>query len=136
MTSDFSQVREGDEFVVRLTKIGDSFGLNVAVSERNTLELAQRNDVMNVVLQGGVNTTVKEGGVYVKSLTDGGAAQRESHVRVGECSSCSTGCVGIYVQSCDVITRAWQAIVCSPSTTFHCAASRTSKQSRLCAVLP
>ena len=74
--------------------------------------------------------------VKTSPLTDGAAAQPESHVRVGECSSCSTECVGIYVQSCDVITRAWQAIVCSPSTTSHCAASRTSKQSRLCAVLP
>ena len=36
------------------------------------------------VVQGGVNTSVRLGGIYVKSLTEQGAAEDDGRVHVGE----------------------------------------------------
>ena len=34
-------------------------------------------------LQGGVNTTVKDGGIYVKSFAENGAAALDGRIKVG-----------------------------------------------------
>lgn len=39
-----------------------------------------------IVFQGGVNTSVKQGGIFVKSFADRGAAERDGRIRVGQSS--------------------------------------------------
>ncbi|WAQ95216.1 PTN13-like protein [Mya arenaria] len=53
----------GEEFDVFLEKVNGSFGLHIS---------------------GGVNTTVRHGGIYVKSVVPDGAADREGFIRKGD----------------------------------------------------
>ena len=44
---------------------------------------------MCLCVQGGVNTSVRFGGIYVKSLTEKGAAEEDGRIRVGGWKSLS-----------------------------------------------
>ncbi|CAH1795007.1 unnamed protein product [Owenia fusiformis] len=58
-----SELKEGDTYKVVLHKLAGSLGLNIT---------------------GGVNTSVKHGGIYVKSLVPGGVSDRDSKIQVGD----------------------------------------------------
>ncbi|XP_074647744.1 tyrosine-protein phosphatase non-receptor type 13-like isoform X2 [Tubulanus polymorphus] len=58
-----SDLKPGDTYSLTLEKLNNSLGLNVT---------------------GGVNTSVKHGGIYVKSLVPGGAAQTDGRILVGD----------------------------------------------------
>ncbi|XP_033112583.1 tyrosine-protein phosphatase non-receptor type 13-like isoform X2 [Anneissia japonica] len=53
----------GDRFAVRLKKINNSLGISVT---------------------GGINTSVKHGGIYIKTITKGGAADQTGQIQVGD----------------------------------------------------
>ncbi|XP_043534741.1 FERM and PDZ domain-containing protein 2 isoform X3 [Chiloscyllium plagiosum] len=57
------ELKPGDRYSVELTKIDGSLGVSVT---------------------GGVNTSVKNGGIYVKAIIPGGAADCDGHIRKGD----------------------------------------------------
>ncbi|XP_077352067.1 tyrosine-protein phosphatase non-receptor type 13 [Festucalex cinctus] len=56
-------LKSGEKFVVELKKSGGSLGISVA---------------------GGINTSVRYGGIYIKSLVVGGAAEQDGRIQIGD----------------------------------------------------
>ncbi|XP_048472138.1 tyrosine-protein phosphatase non-receptor type 13-like [Rhincodon typus] len=53
--------------------------------DRYCVELAKIDGSLGVSVTGGVNTSVKNGGIYVKAIIPGGAADLDGHIRKGDC---------------------------------------------------
>ncbi|XP_072138668.1 FERM and PDZ domain-containing protein 2 [Mobula birostris] len=53
--------------------------------DRYSVELAKIDGSLGVSVTGGVNTSVKHGGIYVKAVIPGGAADLDGHIRKGDC---------------------------------------------------
>ncbi|XP_048419336.2 tyrosine-protein phosphatase non-receptor type 13 isoform X2 [Stegostoma tigrinum] len=53
--------------------------------DRYSVELAKIDGSLGVSVTGGVNTSVKNGGIYVKAIIPGGAADLDGHIRKGDC---------------------------------------------------
>ncbi|KAK7930822.1 hypothetical protein WMY93_007217 [Mugilogobius chulae] len=56
-------LKGGEKFIVELKKVNGSLGISVA---------------------GGVNTNVRYGGIYIKTLVPGGAAERDGRIQLGD----------------------------------------------------
>ncbi|KAM9809133.1 tyrosine-protein phosphatase non-receptor type 13 isoform 2-T2 [Syngnathus typhle] len=56
-------LKTGERFIVELKKSGGSLGISVA---------------------GGINTSVRYGGIYIKSLVVGGAAEQDGRIQIGD----------------------------------------------------
>ncbi|KAJ0067194.1 hypothetical protein NL108_012930, partial [Boleophthalmus pectinirostris] len=56
-------LKGGEKFVVELKKVNGSLGISVA---------------------GGVNTNVRYGGIYIKTLVPGGAAEKDGRIQIGD----------------------------------------------------
>ncbi|CAL1578039.1 unnamed protein product [Knipowitschia caucasica] len=56
-------LKGGEKFIVELKKVNGSLGISVA---------------------GGVNTNVRFGGIYIKTLVPGGAAERDGRIQIGD----------------------------------------------------
>ncbi|XP_077470416.1 tyrosine-protein phosphatase non-receptor type 13 [Stigmatopora argus] len=56
-------LKSGEKFLVQLKKSGGSLGISVA---------------------GGINTSVRYGGIYIKSLVVGGAAEQDGRIQIGD----------------------------------------------------
>uniref|UniRef100_UPI00398EDC33 FERM and PDZ domain-containing protein 2 n=1 Tax=Pristiophorus japonicus TaxID=55135 RepID=UPI00398EDC33 len=78
----------GDRYCVELAKIEGSLGVSVTVREN----IAEKWDILcfassdrTKCSQGGVNTSVKNGAIYVKAVIPGGSAELDGHIRKGDC---------------------------------------------------
>nr|XP_033798701.1 FERM and PDZ domain-containing protein 2 isoform X3 [Geotrypetes seraphini] len=58
-----SEIKPGDKYCVELAKIDGTYGISVT---------------------GGINTSVRYGGIYVKTVVPGGSAEQEGHIRRGD----------------------------------------------------
>jgi hypothetical protein len=87
------QLSAGEKYVVHLKKINNSLGLNVTVSlnvhyasplfVEKIVSFPSWNNLELSWFQGGVNTSVKNGGIFVKSLAERGAAERNGNIAIG-----------------------------------------------------
>ncbi|XP_071972670.1 tyrosine-protein phosphatase non-receptor type 13 isoform X3 [Engystomops pustulosus] len=64
-------LKPGDVFTVVLAKKDDSLGISVTV-------------LFDKVFEGGVNTSVKHGGIYVKAVIPNGAAEADGRIQKGD----------------------------------------------------
>lgn len=60
-----------------------------APSVRGLWDIGVMSDELCYVFQGGINTSVLHGGIYVKSITPGGPAAKEGRILQGEGWSCA-----------------------------------------------
>ncbi|XP_029311434.1 FERM and PDZ domain-containing protein 2 [Cottoperca gobio] len=58
--------------------------LNCVRPSEITVEIRKISGSLGVSIAGGVNTNLPNGGLYIKSLVPGGAAEREGHVHAGD----------------------------------------------------
>ncbi|KAM4708637.1 tyrosine-protein phosphatase non-receptor type 13 isoform 2-T2 [Discoglossus pictus] len=52
--------------------------------ERFTVELAKKDESLGISVTGGVNTSVKHGGIYVKAVIPNGAAEADGRIQKGD----------------------------------------------------
>ncbi|XP_059802371.1 tyrosine-protein phosphatase non-receptor type 13-like isoform X1 [Hypanus sabinus] len=57
---------------------------DLKLGDRYSVELAKIDGSLGVSVTGGVNTSVKYGGIYVKAIIPGGAADLDGHIRKGD----------------------------------------------------
>ncbi|XP_067344248.1 FERM and PDZ domain-containing protein 2 isoform X2 [Channa argus] len=73
---------------VRVLGTQDSCSLSCPLScvkpEEVTVELRKMAGSLGISISGGVNTNLSNGGIYIKSLVPGGAAERDGRVRAGD----------------------------------------------------
>ncbi|XP_029377664.1 tyrosine-protein phosphatase non-receptor type 13 [Echeneis naucrates] len=58
--------------------------LSLKTSERFIVELKKTSGSLGISVAGGINTNVRYGGIYIKSLVPGGAAEQDGHVQIGD----------------------------------------------------
>ncbi|XP_047460035.1 FERM and PDZ domain-containing protein 2 isoform X2 [Mugil cephalus] len=58
--------------------------LSLRSSERFTVELRKSHGSLGISVAGGMNTNVRHGGVYIKSLVMGGAADEDGRIQIGD----------------------------------------------------
>ncbi|XP_039991737.1 FERM and PDZ domain-containing protein 2 [Xiphias gladius] len=61
-----------------------SSSLNCVRPEEITVELRKIAGSLGISISGGVNTNLRNGGIYIKSLVPGGAAERDGRVHTGD----------------------------------------------------
>ncbi|XP_068439827.1 FERM and PDZ domain-containing protein 2 [Clinocottus analis] len=74
--------------VPREARVQDSCSLSVPLNcarpEEITVELSKISGSLGISISGGVDTILPNGGIYVRSLVPGGAAERDGRVRSGD----------------------------------------------------
>uniref|UniRef100_W5M8L4 Uncharacterized protein n=1 Tax=Lepisosteus oculatus TaxID=7918 RepID=W5M8L4_LEPOC len=58
---------------------------NVIPSEVHFVELKKIDGSLGISVTGGVNTSVRHGGIYIKAVVPGGAADQDGHIQKGDC---------------------------------------------------
>uniref|UniRef100_A0A8C4DZS6 Non-specific protein-tyrosine kinase n=1 Tax=Dicentrarchus labrax TaxID=13489 RepID=A0A8C4DZS6_DICLA len=58
--------------------------LSLKTGERFMLELKKSNGSLGISVAGGINTNVRYGGIYIKSLVPGGAADQDGSIQIGD----------------------------------------------------
>ncbi|XP_035518834.1 tyrosine-protein phosphatase non-receptor type 13 [Morone saxatilis] len=58
--------------------------LSLKTGERFMLELKKSNGSLGISVAGGINTNVRYGGIYIKSLVPGGAADQDGRIQIGD----------------------------------------------------
>ncbi|XP_029954711.1 FERM and PDZ domain-containing protein 2 [Salarias fasciatus] len=58
--------------------------LNCCGPEEITVELRKISGTLGISISGGVNTSLRHGGIYIKSLVPGGAAERDGRLQAGD----------------------------------------------------
>ncbi|XP_012735983.2 tyrosine-protein phosphatase non-receptor type 13 [Fundulus heteroclitus] len=58
--------------------------LSLKTGERFTVEIKKSGGSLGISVTGGINTNVQFGGVYIKSLVPGGAAERDGRIQIGD----------------------------------------------------
>lgn len=98
-------LKTGERFIMELKKSGGSLGISVAVSG---LSLCFPDPLIHPAIikikmllirhrsflcrKGGINTNVRYGGIYIKSLVPGGAAEQDGRIQIGNCFYLSSQC--------------------------------------------
>uniref|UniRef100_A0A4W6C864 FERM and PDZ domain containing 2 n=1 Tax=Lates calcarifer TaxID=8187 RepID=A0A4W6C864_LATCA len=58
--------------------------LSLKTGERFVVELKKSSGSLGISVAGGINTNVRYGGIYIKSLVPGGAAEQDGRVQIGD----------------------------------------------------
>ncbi|KAM9847849.1 tyrosine-protein phosphatase non-receptor type 13 [Aulostomus maculatus] len=58
--------------------------LSLKTGERFIVELKKSNGSLGISVAGGMNTNVRYGGIYIKSLVAGGAAEQDGRIQIGD----------------------------------------------------
>uniref|UniRef100_H3DGI2 FERM and PDZ domain containing 2 n=1 Tax=Tetraodon nigroviridis TaxID=99883 RepID=H3DGI2_TETNG len=58
--------------------------ISLKTAERFVLELKKSSGSLGISVAGGMNTTVRYGGIYIKSLVPGGAAEQDGRIQIGD----------------------------------------------------
>ncbi|KAK2824256.1 hypothetical protein Q5P01_021431 [Channa striata] len=58
--------------------------LSLKTGERFTVELKKSSGSLGISVAGGMNTNVRYGGIYIKSLVPGGAAEQDGRIQIGD----------------------------------------------------
>ncbi|KAL3972100.1 segment polarity protein dishevelled [Sarotherodon galilaeus] len=58
--------------------------LSLKTGERFVVELRKSSGSLGISVAGGINTNVHDGGIYIKSLVPGGAAERDGRIQIGD----------------------------------------------------
>ncbi|XP_030011850.1 tyrosine-protein phosphatase non-receptor type 13 isoform X3 [Sphaeramia orbicularis] len=58
--------------------------LSLKSGERLTVELKKSSGSLGISVAGGTNTSVRFGGIYIKSLVPGGAAEQDGRIQIGD----------------------------------------------------
>ncbi|KAM8852417.1 tyrosine-protein phosphatase non-receptor type 13 isoform 1-T1 [Synchiropus picturatus] len=58
--------------------------LSLKTGERFMVELKKSNGSLGISVAGGINTSVRYGGIYIKSLVPGGAAEQDGRIMTGD----------------------------------------------------
>ncbi|XP_029690744.1 tyrosine-protein phosphatase non-receptor type 13 isoform X3 [Takifugu rubripes] len=58
--------------------------ISLKTAERFVLELKKSSGSLGISVAGGINTTVRYGGIYIKSLVPGGAAEQDGRIQIGD----------------------------------------------------
>ncbi|XP_054456293.1 tyrosine-protein phosphatase non-receptor type 13 [Anoplopoma fimbria] len=75
--------------VVRIHDAQDAFSrspsiLSLKTGERFIVELKKSGGSLGISVAGGINTNVRYGGIYIKSLVLGGAAEQDRRIQIGD----------------------------------------------------
>ncbi|XP_036403936.1 tyrosine-protein phosphatase non-receptor type 13 [Megalops cyprinoides] len=75
--------------VVRIMDEQECYSRSLSLSslggaEVISVELKKTDDSLGMNVTGGVNTSVRHGGIYIKSLTPGGAAEQDGRIQIGD----------------------------------------------------
>ncbi|XP_017579550.1 FERM and PDZ domain-containing protein 2 isoform X2 [Pygocentrus nattereri] len=75
--------------VVRILDSQDTFSRSSSISslrpgELLCMELKKVNGSLGISVAGGINTSVRYGGIYIKSLVPGGAADQDGRIQIGD----------------------------------------------------
>ncbi|XP_019222094.1 tyrosine-protein phosphatase non-receptor type 13 isoform X1 [Oreochromis niloticus] len=58
--------------------------LSLKTGERFVVELRKSSGSLGISVAGGINTNVHDGGIYIKSLVPGGAAEQDGRIQIGD----------------------------------------------------
>ncbi|XP_013768980.1 tyrosine-protein phosphatase non-receptor type 13 isoform X2 [Pundamilia nyererei] len=58
--------------------------LSLKTGERFVVELKKSSGSLGISVAGGINTNVHDGGIYIKSLVPGGAAEQDGRIQIGD----------------------------------------------------
>ncbi|XP_070833726.1 tyrosine-protein phosphatase non-receptor type 13 isoform X2 [Chaetodon trifascialis] len=58
--------------------------LSLKTEERLIVELKKSSGSLGISVAGGINTNVRYGGIYIKSLVPGGAAEQDGRIQIGD----------------------------------------------------
>ncbi|XP_067466135.1 tyrosine-protein phosphatase non-receptor type 13 [Thunnus thynnus] len=58
--------------------------LSLKTGEKFIVELKKSNGSLGISVAGGINTNVRFGGIYIKSLVPGGAAEQDGRIQIGD----------------------------------------------------
>ncbi|XP_030835107.1 tyrosine-protein phosphatase non-receptor type 13 isoform X4 [Strongylocentrotus purpuratus] len=61
-----------------------SEGLDLLPGDKYTVQLKKANGSLGISVTGGVNTSVKHGGIYIKTMVPGGAADQDGRIKSGD----------------------------------------------------
>ncbi|KAK5616042.1 hypothetical protein CRENBAI_018265 [Crenichthys baileyi] len=58
--------------------------LSLKTGERFTVDIKKSGGSLGISVTGGINTNVQSGGIYIKSLVPGGAAEQDGRIQIGD----------------------------------------------------
>ncbi|KAM9345396.1 tyrosine-protein phosphatase non-receptor type 13 [Symphorus nematophorus] len=58
--------------------------ISLKTAERFIVELKKSSGSLGISVAGGINTNVRYGGIYIKSLVSGGAAEQDGRIQIGD----------------------------------------------------
>ncbi|CAK6979030.1 LOW QUALITY PROTEIN: tyrosine-protein phosphatase non-receptor type 13 [Scomber scombrus] len=58
--------------------------ISLKTGERFIMELKKSNGSLGISVAGGINTNVRFGGIYIKTLVPGGAAEQDGRIQIGD----------------------------------------------------